>query len=125
MGGPERKRVNVPDPFPDPFSVGGSSSLSTAIGRLVAEETSADGGSEFEEVRQVVQIDLNGDGATAGRAPASFICNRWGRQQQEATEDDSDKALRPLLAPSAEARTTTMMAHNKDANFALGNNVNN
>ncbi|HGF9704905.1 TPA: hypothetical protein ACJ2Z0_004447 [Pseudomonas aeruginosa] len=37
--------------------------LSAAIDSLVAAEVSEDGGSEYQEGRKVVQVDLNGDGA--------------------------------------------------------------
>lgn len=51
-------------PQPQGLSAGGHAlTLPAAIDSLVAAEVSSDGGSEYEEGRKVVQVDLNGDGA--------------------------------------------------------------
>lgn len=46
----------------NPAAQSAAPTLTAALERLIEEETSADGGSEFAEARQVVQVDLNGDG---------------------------------------------------------------
>lgn len=59
--GLRRRNSEAPATASNPAAQSAAPSLSAALERLV-QETSADGGSEIAEARQVVQVDLNGDG---------------------------------------------------------------
>lgn len=60
--GLRRKNSEAPATTRTPAVQSAAPSLAAALEKLIEEETSAGGGSEFQEARQVVQVDLNGDG---------------------------------------------------------------